>query len=85
MKKLLVILLVVAMLVGIPACGAKPAESADKAKGKVVYFINAGPDDYYAQFGNAFKAIGETVGLEVKELNSDYNPEQELANVQPAG
>ena len=81
MKKLLVILLVVAMLVGIAACGAP----ADKTEGKLVYFINAGPDDYYAQFGDAFTAIGETVGLEVKELNSDYNPEQELANVQPAG
>jgi ABC-type sugar transport system substrate-binding protein len=56
----------------------------DNVTGKVVYFINAGPDDYYAQFGDAFKAIGAEVGLTVKELNSDYNPEQELANVQDA-
>jgi len=45
-------------------------------------FVNAGPDDYYAQFGNTFKAIGESYGMEVTELNSDYSPEQELANVQ---
>ena len=109
MKKLLVIFMVVAMLLGVVACGqapaateaAEPAAAAteapaaeaavateapavDNVTGKVVYFINAGPDDYYAQFGNAFKAIGAEVGLTVKELNSDYNPEQELANVQDA-
>lgn len=109
MKKLLVIFLVVAMLLGVVACGQAPAATetatepaaateapaaeaveateeapVDNVTGKVVYFINAGPDDYYAQFGNAFKAIGAEVGLTVKELNSDYNPEQELANVQDA-
>ncbi len=56
-----------------------PAESTETKK---VGFINAGPDDYYAQFGNAFKAIGESIGWEITELNSDYNPERELANVQ---
>ena len=54
----------------------------DNVTGKTVGFVNAGPDDYYAQFGDAFKAIGETVGLTVVEMNSDYSPEQELANVQ---
>ena len=63
---------------------ATEAPAVDNVTGKVVYFINAGPDDYYAQFGDAFKAIGAEVGLTVKELNSDYNPEQELANVQDA-
>lgn len=110
MKKLLVILLALAMLFTVAACAAQapekpsepesqapavdepapeestdepvPEEPVDNIKGKKVGFINAGPDDYYAQFGDAFKAIGETVGLEVTELNSDYNPEQELANVQ---
>jgi ABC-type sugar transport system substrate-binding protein len=82
MKKLLVVLLVVAMLSGFTAYAEKPA--VDNVTGKTVYFINAGPDDYYAQFGNAFKAIGAEVGLTVKELNSDYNPERELANVQDA-
>ena len=67
-----------------PAAEEPAVEEPAVDEAKLVYFINAGPDDYYAQFGNAFKAIGETVGLEVKELNSDYNPEQELANVQDA-
>lgn len=49
---------------------------------KAIGFVNAGPDDYYAQFGNTFKAIGESYGMDVTELNSDYSPEQELANVQ---
>jgi ABC-type sugar transport system substrate-binding protein len=110
MKKLLVILLVLAMVFSIAACGTKTPEQSsqapsetvsekpsaeasaaasesqvvDNVTGKTVYFINAGPDDYYAQFGDAFRAIGETVGLKVEELNSDYNPEQELSNVQDA-
>ena len=85
MKKLLVILLAVAMLFGVTAYSQKPvAAEVDNVTGKTVYFVNAGPDDYYAQFGDAFKAIGAAVGLTVKELNSDYNPEQELANVQDA-
>lgn len=85
MKKLLAILLVLALVFSFAACGEKPAAPTQaKVEGKTVYFINAGPDDYYAQFGDAFRAIGETVGLTVKELNSDYNPEQELANVQDA-
>ncbi len=106
MKKLLVILLVVAMLFTVVACAKPAAPAATEApvaeepaaeapaetpeelvpleETKTVFFINAGPDDYYAQFGDAFRAIGAAVGLEVKEMNSDYNPEQELANVQDA-
>lgn len=91
MKKIIAILLVLAMVFAFAACdqsaGGKDEvdmEGGDAVEGKTVYFINAGPDDYYAQFGDAFKAIGETVGLTVKELNSDYKPEQELANVQDA-
>jgi ribose transport system substrate-binding protein len=55
---------------------------ADPVKGKTIGFINAGPDDYYAQFGDALKAIAEAEGMKVVELNSDYKPEKELANVQ---
>lgn len=61
---------------------AKAAESADKVKGKKLGFINAGPDDYYAQFGKTLKAVAETYGMTVTEVNSDYKPEKELANVQ---
>ena len=59
---------------------AAPAE--DPVKGKTIGFINAGPDDYYAQFGDALKAIAAAEGMNVVELNSDYKPEKELANVQ---
>ena len=50
--------------------------------GKTLGFINAGPDDYYAAFGNALKALAEVYGIEVIELNSNYSSEQELANCQ---
>jgi ribose transport system substrate-binding protein len=64
----------------------KGQSSGKKAQGDLtgvkIGFVNAGPDDYYAQFGNTFKAIAKTYGIEVTELNSDYKPEKELANVQ---
>lgn len=61
---------------------APAAPAADPVKGKTIGFINAGPDDYYAQFGDALKAIAAAEGMNVVELNSDYKPEKELANVQ---
>ena len=66
-----------------PAATEVPAAPAeDPVKGKTIGFINAGPDDYYAQFGDALKAIAKAEGMNVVELNSDYKPEKELANVQ---
>ena len=49
---------------------------------KKLAFVNAGPDDYYAAFGNAFKAVASTYGMETIEVNSEYSAEKELANVQ---
>lgn len=49
---------------------------------KKLAFVNAGPDDYYATFGNAFKAVASTYGMETIEVNSEYSAEKELANVQ---
>jgi len=82
MKRFLPLLVALVLVLSMAAALAEAPK--DNVTGKTVYFINAGPDDYYAQFGDAFKAIGAEVGLVVKELNSDYNPEQELANVQDA-
>ena len=65
-----------------PAATAPAATTADPVKGKTIGFINAGPDDYYAQFGKTLKAVAETYGMNVIEVNSDYKPEKELANVQ---
>lgn len=70
---------------------AAPAEEAveeeaptgeKSMEGVKVGFVNAGPDDYYAQFGNVLKAVAESYGMDVTELNSDYKPEKELSNVQ---
>jgi ribose transport system substrate-binding protein len=58
------------------------AAAGGELAGVKIGFVNAGPDDYYAQFGDTFKAIANTYGMEVTELNSDYKPEKELANVQ---
>ncbi len=61
---------------------AEQPAAADPVKGKTIGFINAGPDDYYAQFGKTLKAVAESYGMNVVEVNSDYKPEKELANVQ---
>ena len=63
----------------------EPAEDPVEARGldgKHIGFVNAGPDDYYAQFGDALVALAELEGASVTELNSDYSPSLELANVQ---
>ena len=60
----------------------EPAEEEGRLAGKHIGFVNAGPDDYYAQFGDALVALAQMEGANVTELNSDYSPTQELANVQ---
>ena len=57
-------------------------QEVEEAKALRVAFINAGPDDYYKQFGDVFAALGAMYGWDVTEINSEYKPEQELANVQ---
>jgi len=96
LRKLIIVMLCIAML-GSIAIGCKATEEAveeeaveaveEEAAGvdltqMSIGFVNAGPDDYYAQFGDVFKVMAESYGMEVTEVNSDYNPEKELANVQ---
>lgn len=80
MKKAIFILMILA--ISLPVFAGGGAEKSEKDDVKILGFINAGPDDYYAQFGDAFKAIAEMYGMKVIEVNSDYNPDKELANVQ---
>jgi len=83
MKRILVVLLVLGMSFYAFAAGSEDqASGSGSGDMKTVGFINAGPDDYYAQFGDAFKAIAGLYDMKVIEVNSDYNPDKELANVQ---
>jgi len=97
LKKLLIVVICIAILgsigIGCKAAAAETTAAATVAAattaaaqmdltGKKLGFVNAGPDDYYAAFGKAFKALAESQGMIVTELNSDYKPEKELANVQ---
>jgi ribose transport system substrate-binding protein len=92
MRKLFLTVLLVAIAAGMvwagggqeaaPAAAPAAAEEGEFA-GKQIGFVNAGPDDYYAQFGDALVAIAEReYGIRVTELNSDYSPQRELENVQ---
>jgi ribose transport system substrate-binding protein len=78
MKRLVTVMMVLALLCGIVTA----ATAADAVKGKTIGFVNAGPDDYYAQFGKTLVAIAKSYGMNVVEVNSNYKPEKELANVQ---
>ncbi len=89
MKKLFLIVLMVTLLFGTVWAGGgaeapePEVELEGEFAGKHIGFVNAGPDDYYAQFGDALVAIAEgEYGIRVTELNSDYSPERELENVQ---
>ncbi|MEX2443625.1 MAG: sugar ABC transporter substrate-binding protein [Alkalispirochaeta sp.] len=88
MKKLLVLLLLVTMVFGVAFAGgqADQAEPEPEVEGefsdKHIGFVNAGPDDYYAQFGDTLVAVANSYGMRVTELNSNYSPERELENVQ---
>lgn len=96
LKKLLIVVMCIALLgfigVGCKTEAAPAEEAAEEAPaedgvigdlaGTKIGFVNAGPDDYYAVLGDGLKGIGELYGFEFTELNSDYKPEKELANVQ---
>ena len=90
MKRVLMFALVAAMVSTSIVWSQPGAEKQSAAgslatastKGKKIGFINAGPDDYYAQFGQTLKAVAGLYEMSVTEVNSDYKPEKELANVQ---
>jgi len=82
MKKVLVTLVLIAMTVGMVFAGGAAVDAEGEFAGYHLGFINAGPDDYYAQFGDALVALAGEKGFRVTELNSDYSPERELSNVQ---
>ncbi len=66
-----------------PAENQEPSDEAGPLAGKKLAFINAGPDDYYAAFGNAFVAVAKAYGAtDITEVNSEYKADKELANVQ---
>ncbi len=78
MKRLVTVLVVLAVL----AAASATVFAADAEMGKTIGFVNAGPDDYYAQFGKTLVAVAKSYGMNVVEVNSNYKPEKELANVQ---
>lgn len=68
-----------------PVTPDAPVAPTQVLAGKKIAFVNAGPDDYYAQFGDLFKIILAAEGCtDFTEVNSDYNPDTELKNVQDA-
>ena len=56
--------------------------SESSVVGKKIGFINAGPDDYYAAYGDALVAMAKQYGMDVTEVNSNYSSETELSNCQ---
>ncbi len=78
LKKLL---LLCGILVISTACGQKQAKTESSADAKVYGYITPGPDTWYKRGVEGFQAGAEKDGHEVIVLNSDYNVEKEIANI----
>lgn len=59
--------------------------AANELEGKKIYFVNAGPDDYYAQVFDVFEAVAAEHGAtDIVHVNSEYAADKELNNVNDA-
>lgn len=98
MKRLVAITLALAMTFSMMACGksepaetAQPAETTESAaettesaeKEKLVFgYITPGPDTWYLRDVEGFEAAAELLGVEVVTLNSNYDVNTELSNIE---
>jgi len=65
------------------ACAAGPwAFGAEKAKKIVFGNVQPGPDPWYQYSVKAFRYFAEKNGVEVVYLNSEYNQDKDIANVE---
>ena len=82
--KVLVVLMAVALLfagtVGLFAGGQKEA-TGGKAKQLVYGYVTPGPDTWYKRDVDGFVYAAERVGARVIVLNSNYNAETEIGNI----
>jgi ribose transport system substrate-binding protein len=76
------IVLVVAVLVLFAAGSALAGGEKEKAGKKLTYgYISPGPDTWYKRVGDGFKFGCEKYGVDLIVLNSDYDVQKELANI----
>lgn len=77
--------MIVAVVLVTMVTGALVAAGAQEAKddGKMVFgYITPGPDTWYKMGVDGFVWAAERAGVEVQVLNSDYDPEREIANIE---
>jgi ribose transport system substrate-binding protein len=76
------------MVVAMLAPGAPPVAAQDDAAcdptagGKTYGYISPGPDTWYQRDVDGFVYAAEADGNEVVVLNTEYDPEKELANIE---
>jgi len=73
-----------AVLAACSSNGASPNEtSAGGSDGKLTFgYVSPGPDTWYQRNVEGFKAAAERYGVDVVELNSQYDQQKELDNIQ---
>lgn len=82
MKGKLLVSLLVAMAVLAVCFSAFPTGPKPEEEETLVYgYITPGPDYWYKKDVDGFVYAAERAGVEVQVLNSDYDPEKEIANI----
>lgn len=83
-RRLLVVLGITVAAVALVASAAHPAKSAPAAKHAQLVFgyISPGPDTWYQRDVDGFKFAAAKYGVKVVVLNSQYDQQKELANIQ---
>jgi len=76
-SRVLFMVLAVLMLVG----GFVPAIAAQSGKQYVYGYVTPGPDTWYKRDVDGFVYAAERAGNKVIVLNSNYDPEKEIANI----
>lgn len=76
-RKMLFVLLVALMVLG----GIMPATAQSSGKQLVYGYVTPGPDTWYKKDVDGFVYAAGLAGAKVIVLNSNYNPETEIANI----
>ena len=83
-RKVLLFCIVMVLALAMAASLSLAAKKKDAGKGKKLVFGNVqpGPDPWYQYSVEAFKHFAEKNGVEVIYLNSEYNQDKDIANVE---
>lgn len=81
-KRILACLLALSFVLSVSVLFASGQKDSGKAKKQLVYgYVTPGPDTWYKKDVEGFQYAAERAGAKVIVLNSDYDVEKEIANI----